>query len=618
MATPADSAPLRWGTVVLLLVTLTALAVAGLEYAHFLDVHRDLWSNSTHDRNAHYLYALKLATALRHFDLYHFLDEIQRARVWPPFHGIVASLVLVAGGSDYRLAVLPSLFAWAGSAVLAFLTAQRALPRGGSFAGLIAAVYLLVSPLHRAFATDIMLESVGACLTLAVIYAYLVAVQDQTRPSWRILGLLLTLLFLHKYNYWMIALLGVGLADLLGRFDGYRDLVLRLLSAPGWGGWLAREARHPLTWLIVLVLLLVGVVLLHGDHPLLVAGRSINVYPPENLISLAYAMFFLRFVAWWRASREFRADLDDGLRQLAVWHGWPVAVFFLLPRHLTAWLWYLSPANTGPGFRTTLLERVEFYRWHGVAHYHLADWSAVLAVVLFLAGLLSLRRFRLGTSAIFFVGLLGALLTALHPNLQGRFLHTWLGAVWVGAGLGAVALASLPGLLGWRRLGLAFAGLATLAILVLHVPGLLSPVRTTEAGPVPVLPSLLDVTDSFAPDLDCAGRATVLATVPVKPLVQWSFLERRGGFRGLEENWEGFGGGEMGESNRAGFRRWLEQTRCDTLVFVDRLPGGNWEEVGEIRYHQELRDLLQQQNTFHPVKEVPFPRHGCRVLVYKR
>jgi hypothetical protein len=618
MATSADSAPFARGTAALLLVSLTALAVAGLEYAHFLDVHRDLWVNSTHDRNAHYLYALKLATALRHFDLYHFLDEIQRARVWPPFHGIIASLVLTAGGSDYRLAVLPSLLAWAGSAVLAFLTARRALPRGGSLAGLIAALYLLVSPLHRAFATDIMLESVGACLTLAVIHAYLTAVQEQTQPSWRILGLLLTLLFLHKYNYWMIGLLGLGLADLLGRFDVYRELVLRLVSAPGWRGWLVREARHPLNALIAVVLLLVGFLFARGDRPLLVAGRSINVYPPENLISLAYALFFLRLAAWWRASRDFRPDLDDGLRQLLVWHGWPVAVFFLLPRHLTAWLWYLSPANTGPGFHTTLLERVEFYRQHGVAHYHLGDWSALLAVLLFLAGLLSLRRFRPGASAIFLVGLLGALLTALHPNLQGRFLHTWMGAVWVGAGLGAVALASLPGLLGWRRLGLGCAGLATLAILVLHGPGLIRPVRTTEAGPVPVLPSLLDVTDSFAHDLDAAGQATVLATVPVKPLVQWSFLERRGGFGGLEENWDGFGGGELGESNRAGFRRWLEQTRCDTLVFVERLPGGNWEEVGEIRYHQELRDLLEQQTTFHPVKEVPFPRHGCRVLVYKR
>jgi hypothetical protein len=618
MATSADSAPGRQGTLALLLVGLVALAVAGLEYDHFLDVHRDLWVNSTHDRNAHYLYALKLATALRHFDLYHFLDEIQRARVWPPFHGIVASLVLLAGGSDYRLAVLPSLLAWAGSAVLAFLAARRALPRGGALAGLIAAVYLLVSPLHRAFATDIMLESVGAFLTLAVLYAYLVAVQDSTRLSWRVLGGLLTLLFLHKYNYWMIALLGLVLADLLGRFAVYRDLVSSWLRAPGWRDWLVRETRHPVNGLVLVVLLLVGFLFARGDRPLLVAGRSVNVYPPENLISLAYALFFLRLVAWWRASRDFRSGLDDGLRQLLVWHAWPVAVFFLLPRHLTAWLWYLSPANTGPGFRTTLLERVAFYAQTGVAHYHLGAWSALLAGLLFLVGLLSLRRFRPGTSAIFFVGLLGALLTALHPNLQGRFLHTWLGAVWLGAGLGAVALASLPGLLGWRPLGLVCAGLATLAILAGHVPGLVWPVRTAEAGPVPMLPSLLDVTDSFAHDLDTSRQATVLATVPVKPLVQWAFLERRGGFAGLEENWDGFGGGELGENNRAGFRRWLEQTRCDTLVFVDRLPGGNWEEVGEIRYHQELRDLLLEQDTFHPVKEIPFPRHGCRVLVYKR
>ena len=45
---------------------------------------------------------------------------------------------------------------------------------------------------------------------------------------------------------------------------------------------------------------------------------------------------------------------------------------------------------------------------------------------------------------------------------------------------------------------------------------------------------------------------------------------------------------------------------------------GTWEEVGEIGYHQELHNLLQEQTTFQSVKDVPFPRHGCRVVVMKK
>ena len=32
----------------------------------------------------------------------------------------------------------------------------------------------------------------------------------------------------------------------------------------------------------------------------------------------------------------------------------------------------------------------------------------------------------------------------------------------------------------------------------------------------------------------------------------------------------------------------------------------------------ELRDLILEQKTFQAVKDVPFPRHGCRVVVMKK
>ena len=124
---------------------------------------------------------------------------------------------------------------------------------------------------------------------------------------------------------------------------------------------------------------LIAVVIVRGDRPLVVGGRSINVYPPANPISVAYALFFVRLVSWWRASRDFRTGLDEGLTQLLSWHFWPVAIFFLMPKHLSAYLWYMSPGNSGPGLHSTWLERTSFYANHAVVHYHQVrdSWAGV-------------------------------------------------------------------------------------------------------------------------------------------------------------------------------------------------------------------------------------------------
>src|SRR5437868_1992495 len=95
-----------------------AVVLAAITYQQFLAVDRHLWDNSTHDRNAHYLYALHLATDAQHLRVLPFLDDVNQARVWPPLQGLVTAGVLLVGGLDYRLAVLPSLAGWVGTVFL--------------------------------------------------------------------------------------------------------------------------------------------------------------------------------------------------------------------------------------------------------------------------------------------------------------------------------------------------------------------------------------------------------------------------------------------------------------------------------------------------------------------
>src|SRR5438045_567968 len=48
-----------------IVVLAVALGSAVCLYGHFLDAHRHLWDAAYHDRSAHYLYSLKLATHAR-------------------------------------------------------------------------------------------------------------------------------------------------------------------------------------------------------------------------------------------------------------------------------------------------------------------------------------------------------------------------------------------------------------------------------------------------------------------------------------------------------------------------------------------------------------------------
>jgi hypothetical protein len=604
-----------------LVVVLLAVILAALTYRDFLGVHRHLWDNATHDRNAHYLYALRLTTDVEQFRVGRLLYDLDSARVWPPLHGILAAAAMLVGGRDYRVAVLPNLVAWVGTVVFAFLAARRATRCGGWVAGLVAALFVAASPAHRAYATDVMLESLGACLTLAVMYCYLVAVQSDGNSPWpgRALALALMTLFLHKYNYWMICVVTIVLTELLRQPRWYWQTIRTKAATIEWRAFGHAQVRNPLNYLIVLCALLLLAIRLRGDEPLHIAGRDFALNPPNTLLTFTYAVLLMRVSLWfWRVGRFELRRFDLRFQQLIRWHAAAVAVWFLLPKHLGSFIWFLSPANAAEQQKTSLVEGLQFYWPCIVEEYHPALWCAVLAAALVVPALLMVQRQRPGGVALLILFALGLLLTATHPNHKGRYVHSWIALGWLSAGVGAAVLLYGPlteRLASWRPL---LAGAALVVLTVCLLPALQAPASAPEGGAHPTHLSLLDVTDCYLPELEHSRHTAIVAAVPVKPLAQWTFLERKGDLRMLENNWYGYG--PPGDSNRQGFTHWLETTPCDTLVFVDRLPGPGvgWEEVPEVELHAELRDLVLSQQTFRLVKKHEFPQHGCAVFVWKR
>lgn len=599
---------------------LAALLLAAWLYGHFLEVHRHLWYNPYHDRSAHYLSALKLATDARDGHVFQLLNDLNEARVWPPLHGALVAGVLLVGGLDYRLAVLPSLAGWVAMILLGFLTARRAAPRGGNLAGLIAALFLAASPAHRAYATDIMLETLGAALSLLCLYCYLLAVQGRADETWkgRCLGIALLALFLEKYNYWLLVVLALLAAEFVTRSRFYMQTIRDLLGGVDWRRWASAQLRHPLNGAAAVVLLFSAYVFLRGEHPFRLAGRSISLYPPHNLIHVAYVLMFLRLLPWWwRRGRNAVRQLDGRLRQVVLWLVCPMAVWFLLPKHLSYFVWYLSLADRAPHQHMDIFGGFRDYAGWLVQDYHFGLACALVAVALSLAGLAAWRWLRPGGIAVLALVVLAAVLTPTHPNHKGRMLHSWVPAVWVTAGLGAAALIYGRGTARWPRLRPWLAGAAVAAVAAMQYPALSANGHAAEGGPHPEQRSMRDVTDAYLPDLDRAGRAILLTTMPLKPMAQWTLLERHGSFNRLEEHWYGFG--DVGEANRRGFADWLRTTDCDTVIFCETTIDRAKVDTGpECALHAELKDVLPAQTRFRLVAQRNLPHHACRIQVWRR
>ncbi len=593
-----------------LLVALIGLVLAVWLYRLFLNSADGLWYSSLHDRNAHLWFGISLAIDIRTLDLPHLLKDLHGARIWGPLHPLLLGIVLAIGGLHEQLAILPSLACWVGSAVFAFLSARRACPasQNGNLAGFVAALFVLASPAFRAFATDIMLESLGACLSLGVLYFFLRVRQEKSPASAAGLGLTMTLLFFDKYNYWLLVLLPLIAVSAAPHFP---DLASRLLLAlHGWDvrAWLKAQLRHPLTWVLA-VLVLVLTLPLYTSGTIHLFGREISLRSPHNTLSVIVWVVFLRLWPWWwNQGRALTAQLPVPGKQLVYWHVWPVIVWFLWPQRLGNCLAYLTRSHGVGGEVHGLLGGLPYY-WDCLAdHYHAVSWLAFLVAGLALAALLSVSRLRPGSALIFGVLLIAGAMTMSHPTLRSRFLHSWIAVLWVLAGVGVAQLLQLRWIADWpaRKLGVTVALVALLVgaqALALAQPG-----RSPEGGPRKTDLFVLDLFRPVLPQLDGSRQVVMLSNVPLKFLSAWTFLQRAGVQGRLETDLRGFGPDPDG--NRPVFERWLQTTRCDALVFIDLPPGSPFAECDLFPGYKRVPEWMQEQKVFREVRRWTFPQYG--------
>jgi hypothetical protein len=548
------------------IVGIVAVALGLSLYANFREHARQLWYMLCHDRSAHYVLGLNLALDLRTGNLLGLLHHLDGARVWGPVHGILLALIELGAGLDYRLGVLPSLCAWMATIVLGFLVTRRLLPHGGTAAGVLAALFIALSPAHRAFATDIMLESMGAALTVLCLLLYLQTVQDEAPHRGRRLGLALTVLFLTKSNYWLLVVIGLTAGECLRQrqwcFALGRQAIPFLRRRQLWLSLLVNPWNILTAALIGSALAIVKL----GGMTLHVGRYEVSVLHPHNLVYAAFVLVFVRAVLWWRRHAIGQALLSyPVVRDVLYWHCWPVACYFLLPKRLGYFLWFVSPANALPGQEAFALGNGVAFYFHALQQdYHVFGWTYFVVLAALGLAVLGLLKWRAGAGTVVCFLALAFLATSQHPVLKNRHVHSWVAVLWV---VGAAGLVHTLVATARQRATAANVVAACLAVAVVggHWSHWLAPGRAEEGGLRPELISALYIPETYLPALQEARSPTVLANVYSPPFLSWTYQEMLGR-RKIATEIKGF---SATQPDVNAVRTWAQTTTSDALVLIE-------------------------------------------------
>ncbi|MFL9825226.1 hypothetical protein [Rhodoplanes sp. SY1] len=580
-----------------------------------------LWTNPLHDRNGHFGFGLDLAIALRSLDPLAVLDHVWKA-VWPPLHGLILSGVLLVGGLDERLGILPSLAGWAATAVLAAVLARNLFPDAirGITAAAIAAALTLASPAFALLGSDVMLEGLGAALTAAALLTYARAEEAPADTGrWRLLGVVLTLLFFHQHAAWALVVVTLALCAVVAHAGAVRRFAGALADSLRSAARTGPLWRDPVLIVFLVVVAAIAAILWTRPPAITLYSRSLSLYPPGPLITLAYALLLLRLLLGWRRERDrLGPALGAPAHAVLVWHVMPVAISFLVP----GWM----PGAGGVGRVADLLagrldplQGLVFYRDVFLDAYHASPWIGLAAAALFAVALVRVHLIPVGLRPVFVLALVGAIAVVLYPGHEGRFLAPFVATVWIGAGAGAATLvgAVTPARLTLVRAVVALGAVAALLVALAYPAPSTGAAARAAAGRTPDGPSQLLLVQPALPLLDGAPAIGVATTFGrATDFLAWAARARCG--CAVPVDGPRPPANASREAHRRAMAAYLAETPSTRVVVIDA-PDAPWTAPG-IAYADAagLLDALAQQSRFVPVGRTEVPDFAGSVAVWER
>ena len=601
------------------IVTVVATAIAVAMFVAYYRHPEELWRNLWHDRSAHYGYGLDLGLALRTLNPIEFLTAFESVRLWAPLHPLILGVVLAIGGIDFRLGVIPGLIGWVMTVGLTFLIARRLFADRiyGMVAGTIAALFVVASPLFRSLAADVMLETLGAGLTALVIWLYMRALDaPHDYGRWRAVALALTLLFLEKQNYWLLTAAALALAVIGADPRAWLAHVRQFVVTTRLMDVVRNGFKDPLLIALAIVCALIVAILVNGPTVFHLFGRRVSLYPPGNLITVAWALLFIRILVF---RYQHRVVFDDQLgplgRALFYWHVIPIGCFLLLPQRLQFFLFFVSPANALETQSFGPWSGVEFYARALITEFHAADWSAFLAVALALLAIVQLRRLRPGAGMVLILLALSTAAVVIHPNTVGRYLASWIFTLWIFAGAGAAILVQwLTARLSAAPRMIVAAGLVGLLIVV-HVPASQSrpaiPLVGEAAGPA----SDLDLAAAYLPAIAGLKHVGFVLSFAHNPFMPWSVREQCRCHVVIDMPNPKLPATR--EQVRQAVEDWVKITPAQRIVVIDTLgrnnqPNRGWDE----EQARGMMDGMASQQRFERIQTISLPAYPADISIW--
>ena len=611
---------MRAGDLVIVGIVMTIASIfAASMLASYAADPGQLWHDLNHDRNGHFSAGLNLALAEKSFSVVEVLRDLMHARVWPPLHDIAVAFVLLFGKIDVRLAILPSLVGWVCTMVLTFLTARHLFADrfSGHVAGTIAVTFALASPAFRLITADVMLEGLGAALTAFCLYAYLRASEGIDRNVWwSVLALALTALFFEKYNYWLLTAVPIGIAYLSEDLRDWRSWGRVHLTKSDLRNITDAALRDPLIITTLLLIILDVAVYVLGPAAIDLFGHHVSLYPPENLVTITWGVLFIRATLLWREYRKsFEAIIGFSGRRLFYWHLFPIALSFLIPKRLSAFLWFVGPSNAHGEAYNPL--RAFAFQWLAFSSgFHVAPWAAALVIGLAAVAAIRLCRRAPGGRAVLILALLSATLVVLHPQQQWRFQTTWLFSVWILAGTGGALVlrlitARLPRLV---RIVVAAASIVALAL------GENRESWTDVAYAAAIHPrsgpSDLDLAKTYLPYVTGVQHVGFLTTFPKTSFFSWTVREACRCLADVDMPWQA--PLRTREQYRHDAETWLLQTRAERIIAID-MPLYSIPELGltQQRLFGQI-EAIERDGRFQRIATQPVPSLGATVTIWRR
>lgn len=610
----------RLAAIVLALASIAAAAMAIDSFLAYIAGPDGLWTDANHDRNGHFAAGQQLAIAVSRLDIVGFLDGIERAKSWPPLIDLGLGLTLLLGGIDHTMGVVPGLIAWVACIVLTAVLALRSLadPVEAAVAALLAAALALTSPAFRLLGTDVMFDIPGAALSLGALLAFGRAVEQPQLPArWAALGLLLTCLFLTKYNYWLLCVLALFVTSLtLAPVDRLRAAVSG--SAPD-GRLVIAAARHPASLLGLTVCIAAGVIFALGPVSVELLGQDVSLYPPNNILTIGYACVLAGVAhTLWKRRAALRDTVPMPVRWLYWWHVVPVAIWLLLPDRITSFLWFIGPTHTGDAAGTygSIADSVQLYWPTFEGGFHITPWIAWLVAGGFAVSVLLWPRLTVTGRAVLIFALVCLVLVVIHPNRQPRFLSHWLPAVWIAAALatGALLRRVIPDRAAWAAPALAAALSVGFGVYALTRPvgeaAIVAAHQRTDG-----LGSDLVITRAYLARIDPGAPHAVIASFGRTPLPEWTAREACRCLVRIEQPWA--------PPDPAGYRAALDAflavTGSRTLVVLS-VPNYTYAEAyfDVAERHRLIGEAMTAQTRFERVEAVSMPERGGTVSIWRR